>query len=185
MSVIHRETLGGDSGASGRTSPTPTKRRAPARNVKSADSPSLLYLRSVPEDEQRSLGSQGSAAYLRSEERRRMQREAARVLRSGKDISFASDQTLPSVTKMPGRRTNLRLPVLSPSSFLLQNFDAAEWVLVQRRKRKSSFERRKIHRQCRFGSPPVRFRSSFLFKQPEAGAADFMLGQWVADRISN
>nr|XP_051217364.1 uncharacterized protein LOC127334860 [Lolium perenne] len=167
MSVICGGTLGGRFGRlwadeANSDEDEGSDEDSPARKARSIGSPSLSYLH-VPEDGDRSLGSRGSAAHLRREEKRRLQREAATFLRSGTFSSSTSDQTSPAVSSRPARRTNLRLPVLSPSSFILQNYDAAEWVLIQRKKRKSSFESKKNHRQCRFGSPPVRFRSPFPF----------------------
>ena len=95
------------------------------------------------------------SAVLRREERRRRQREAACRLRldSGLSSPPVNSQLLlqPCPPCAPSRRTRVNTPVMSPSTFLLDSFKAAEWVVVQRRKRKIAGWRRR-----RSAWPPVR-----------------------------
>jgi hypothetical protein len=78
-------------------------------------------------------------------EKRRLQREAARIL---------VDSSLEVCVPSPSRRSlvDLRIPVLPPSTFLLESFDAKEWIRVQRIKNKQRYNKGMVVRSSRFGS---------------------------------
>ena len=98
------------------------------------------------------------SAILRREEKKRLQRVAAMEMNNGKP----SGEFLCSVPVCP-RRSLLRimkvvLPVLPPSTSLLDSFNADEWMLVQRRKNRM---RRALASWRRLkGSPPARSSGS-------------------------
>jgi hypothetical protein len=73
-------------------------------------------------------------AVARREEKRRNQREAALALRSGECFGSSFVDSPVFECRSSARKTKVR-PVLPPSTFLLDSFVAADWILVQRRKR--------------------------------------------------
>jgi hypothetical protein len=66
-------------------------------------------------------------------QKRQNQRLAARLLDPSFSGSFRSDQAERSAIPVVERRS-LKEPVLSPSTFILEDFNAAEWIRVQRYK---------------------------------------------------
>jgi hypothetical protein len=109
-----------------------------------------------PVEEDCVLVEMAFSAVRHREEKRRKQREAVQTLLSGMSSSFSDEFSLP----INGCRSKMRsvpsLTVLSPSTFLLETFNAAEWVYVHRKRRKMQKEKRaRRHR-----SLPVRASSS-------------------------
>jgi hypothetical protein len=64
------------------------------------------------------------------------------------------DSSLEVCVPSPSRRSlvDLRIPVLPPSTFLLESFDAKEWIRVQRIKNKQRYNKGMVVRSSRFGS---------------------------------
>jgi hypothetical protein len=104
---------------SGGSPPSPLSARASA------------YLCRSPEPVSCDLPFESSAALKKKEQKRRLQREMARMVQ-GMDSPVFSSPSRSTGTSTPKKK----LPVLSPSTFLLDFFDAEEWVLVQRKWRK-------------------------------------------------
>lgn len=107
---------------------------------------SLSYLFRTPTEEVCGLTELEISAIQRREEKKRRQREAAQTLRSGESLFLFDDGSLPSENRFTMRRESYVLPVLSPTTFALETFDATEWISVHRRKRRSQMERRARHR---------------------------------------
>ncbi|XP_051214965.1 uncharacterized protein [Lolium perenne] len=76
-----------------------------------------------------------TASLRRREEKKRRQRLAAITLGSGEYFNSVSAVPVQD-SGSTVRRPRFPTPIMSPSTFLLENFDAAEWVLVQRRRRR-------------------------------------------------
>jgi hypothetical protein len=69
--------------------------------------------------------------------KRRNQQEAARVLFHS-PLEVCSLPAVSSPSPSSPSRPSLKIPVLSPSTFLLQNFNASEWIRVFRRNNRAS-----------------------------------------------
>ncbi|XP_051185830.2 uncharacterized protein [Lolium perenne] len=107
----------------------------------------LSYLCATPVEEDCTLTELQKSAIQRREEKKRRQREAAQILRSGKS-PIQSDVCLSSMSRIKTKKkTSFVQPVLSPSIFALESFNAAEWILVHRRKRKMQKEWRATRRR--------------------------------------
>jgi hypothetical protein len=102
---------------------------------------SLVAYCKTPEEEACTLSFATSSVVLRREKKKIRQREAAIRLRSG--MKSSSRSSLSSGSKfssfsgaVQSRKVRIQSHVLSPTMFLLESFDVAEWVVVQRRRRK-------------------------------------------------
>jgi hypothetical protein len=94
-------------------------------------------------------------AVLRRERKKSRQRDAAIRFWSGTHSSPrsspASGLKFSSVpVEVQSRKVRIDSPVISPTTFMLDSFDPAKWVVVQRRRRKQKHGRRR----CVW--PPVR-----------------------------
>jgi hypothetical protein len=87
----------------------------------------------TPDEEPCSLPSSTASALLRRELKKLRQREAAIQLIPGTPESPGSSFSPFQKFTAIGRKVRIQSLVLSPSTFLLDSFDAFEWVLVQRR----------------------------------------------------
>jgi hypothetical protein len=76
--------------------------------------------------------SPSSARRLRRDRKRRMQRWAAKELAVSPSVA-RSRSSPEKMRQSPGKK----LPVLEPSTFLLEEFNANEWIAVFRRERKN------------------------------------------------
>lgn len=116
-----------------------------------AEAMDLSYLCRTPVEEACTLTELQKSAIQRREEKKRRQREVAQLLRSAKspNLSGVSFSSVSRITT--AKKTSFVQPVLSPSTFALESFNAAEWILVHRRKRKMQMEWRARRRR----SPPV------------------------------
>jgi hypothetical protein len=113
------------------------------------------------------------SALRRREEKKRRQRQAAITINSGAFLDSVQSVSadVDRQRRSSGRKQKICTPVLSPSTFLLDSFDATEWILVQRRRRmarmagpmKSMQFRSPVHRRQR--SSPLRDLSSSLMHQ--------------------
>ena len=132
----------------------------PPSAVTTSDRGSEYWRSSAPET--CSLRVSTLSAVRRREEKRRGQRQAAMALHPGEFSDRFIRPLLTNVCRSPERRTKI-LPVMEPSTFLLDSFDAAEWMIVQRRKRRTRcvfhprfLTPRGLPRRLRRGSPPLR-----------------------------
>jgi hypothetical protein len=107
---------------------------------------SLTYVCRTPAEEACGLAELANSAIRRREEKKRRQREAAKTLQSGEYSFLFDDALLPSASRFTTKKHIL--PVLSPSTFALENFDAAEWISVYQRKRRAQMARRIRHRSA-------------------------------------
>jgi hypothetical protein len=97
----------------------------------------------TPDAELCTLPSSTSSAVHWREQKKIQQREAAIQLRPGTPCSPASSVSTISKFAAKTRKVQFESPVISPTTFLLESFDAVEWVVVQRRRRKNRFWRRR------------------------------------------
>jgi hypothetical protein len=82
-----------------------------------------------------------SARRLRRDRKRRMQRWAAKELAVSPSAVRSPSSPEEMIRQSPGKK----LPVLEPSTFILEEFNASEWITVFRRERKKIA--RSSHRQ--------------------------------------
>jgi hypothetical protein len=126
----------------------------------------LAYLCRTPVEEACGLAEAATSAIRRREEKRRRQREAAQILRSGENPSLLDNGVMSSVSRCEMKKQ--ALPVLSPTTFALEKFDAAEWISVYRRKRRAQMTRRSPLRSALMTTPnsatnPVQFQTHMNF----------------------
>jgi hypothetical protein len=100
------------------------------------------------------LVEENLSALRRREDKKRRQRQAAIALRSGQYLHSSDSGFSSNLCRSRPTRSNPSLPVLSPTTFLLDSFDAAEWIVVRRRRNKL----KRLYRGQR--------RSSALFRSP-------------------
>jgi hypothetical protein len=94
----------------------------------------LSYLCRTPISRECDLQHGSSSSLQRKQRKRRVQKEMAIQFSLGKSIS---DLDCLTDHDHLDRRSNLRnMPVLPPSTFMLENFDAREWIMIQRKKNK-------------------------------------------------
>jgi hypothetical protein len=132
----------------------------------------------------------GDSTLQQREEKKRRHRLAVITLRSGESFSSALSDSSVVVHehRKIGRRSKISTRVLSPSTFLLESFDASKWVLVQRRRWRARMagpvERRWVrdspsHRRQRSPSlrvtTPIHQRGLLNFK-----SHDYELGRAVS-----
>jgi hypothetical protein len=113
--------------------------------VDSDESPELLsrslsYLDRAPSPVRCDLSADSVKALDRREKKKKMQREMARILDEGMS-PFSTHGCLSNAAGRPELRekkpeSTLKLPALSPTTFLLDSFNAADWIAVTRRRRK-------------------------------------------------
>jgi hypothetical protein len=97
----------------------------------------------TPNAESCTLPSSTSSAVRRREQKRLRQRAAAMQLLSGTPDSLRSTGSPCSKFTPMTRKVQFQTPILSPTTFMLESFDASEWVMVQRRQRKNRLCRRR------------------------------------------
>jgi hypothetical protein len=105
-----------------------------------------LYYSTPVEDDGRDLASTTLSAVDRREQKRQRQCAAALALRPGTPPSTSPFRSnLLSLTPTPESEMMIkcRTPVLSPTTFFLDDFDPDEWILVQRRNKKLVRSRRR------------------------------------------
>jgi uncharacterized iron-regulated protein len=93
---------------------------------------SIAYLCEMPVAVPCDLQEMSSKALLRKEKKKKKkkrQRSMAVVLQGMNSTSFSLDYGQFSADR---RMLKIKEPVLSPSTFFLDSFDAAEWIAVQR-----------------------------------------------------
>lgn len=125
----------------------------------------------TPEKEDCDLSAKTSSAVLRRERKKIRLQEAAILLHSGTRSSpgcslSSGSKFSSSSAAVQSRKVRFRSPILSPTTFLLDSFDAAEWVVVQRRRRQRQWGRR------RGVWPPARSHPKST-QRPLAGVSKF------------
>jgi hypothetical protein len=104
------------------------------RLIATTSSPTTLesdrrYRTASPEIRPRS-----SSRYVKRILSRKLQRQAALDLNLRDDLDSQVQDVMPMTRMSPVK--SLILPVIEPSTFLLQNFSLAEWVTIQRHKKR-------------------------------------------------
>jgi hypothetical protein len=84
------------------------------------------YLVCSPASEDCTLVEATVSELRRREEEKRLQRQAAIVLRLGQYFNSLDDVASSKPCRSTTRKTKLSLPVLSPTTFILDSFDVAE-----------------------------------------------------------
>jgi hypothetical protein len=146
------------------------------------------YLVCSPASEGCTLVEAGASALRCREEKKRRQRLAAITLKLGEFFDSVQSDFSAAVRehRFSGRKPKICTPVLSPSTFLLDSFDASEWVHVQRRRRmarmdgpvKNRWVRSSVHRQQKSRPlrdlAPMHQRDPVIFKSvvSELGGVD-------------
>jgi hypothetical protein len=98
---------------------------------------SVAYLCRSPTPIPCDLQDLSSHSLKKKERKRRIQRETATLMRGMVSPIFDSCIQNPFAGTSHAER---KLPVLSPTMFCLETFDATEWIQVQRRRRKVYFQ---------------------------------------------